>query len=75
MPIVPKHIWPDVTDPVKYREPNALVGSGPYRLESYDLSTGTYLWTANEDYFMGPPYVKAHRGRPCLQRAAGPPAR
>ena len=58
MPIFPKHIWAEVADPVKYRDPKALVGSGPYRLESFDLSTGTYLFTANEDYFMGPPYVK-----------------
>ncbi len=58
IPIVPKHVWADVADPVKYQDPLALTGSGPYRLETYDLSAGTYLFTSNEDYFMGPPYVK-----------------
>ena len=55
VPILPKHIWSGVSDPVKWRDPKALVGSGPYRLVTYDQPTGSYLFTANESYFLGPP--------------------
>jgi peptide/nickel transport system substrate-binding protein len=58
VPIVPKHVWETVTDPAKYREPNGLVGTGPYRLESWDEAAGSYLYVSNDDFFMGPPYVK-----------------
>ena len=58
VPIFPKHIWSDVAEPIKLRDPKALVGSGPYRLESWDEATGSYLFVANEGFFLGPPYVK-----------------
>ncbi|MEW6474799.1 MAG: ABC transporter substrate-binding protein [Actinomycetota bacterium] len=56
--IIPRHIWSTVTDPVKFREPGAVMGSGPYKLESVDEAAGTYLYTANESFFLGAPYVK-----------------
>jgi peptide/nickel transport system substrate-binding protein len=58
VPILPRHIWEPVTDPVKYLDAKAVIGSGPYRLETYDRSTGSYLYVANENYFLGAPYVK-----------------
>jgi peptide/nickel transport system substrate-binding protein len=58
VPIIPKHIWETVTDPAKFTQPAAAMGSGPYRLESYDASTGSYLFVANESYFLGTPYVR-----------------
>jgi len=58
VPIVPKHVWETVTDPAKYREPDGLVGTGPYELKSWDEAAGSYLYTANDEFFMGPPYVK-----------------
>ncbi len=58
VPIIPRHIWESVTDPVKYLDAKAVIGSGPYRLESYDRSAGSYLYVANESYFLGAPYVK-----------------
>jgi peptide/nickel transport system substrate-binding protein len=58
VPIVPKHVWQSVTDPAKYRQPDGLVGTGPYKLESWDETAGSYLYLANDDFFMGPPYVK-----------------
>jgi peptide/nickel transport system substrate-binding protein len=58
VPIIPRHIWESVTDPVKYLDAKAVIGSGPYRLETYDRSTGSYLYVANEAYFLGAPYVK-----------------
>jgi len=57
LPIIPQHIWKDVEDPAKFRGKEAVIGSGPYRLESYSRADGSYLFTANEGYFLGKPYV------------------
>jgi peptide/nickel transport system substrate-binding protein len=56
--ILPKHIWENVTDPAKFTGPQAVMGSGPYRLESYDEATTAAAFVANDDYFLGPPQVK-----------------
>lgn len=56
--IVPRHVWASVTDPAKYRDPKAVMGSGPYRLQSVDEAAGSYLFTANETYFLGVPYIR-----------------
>jgi peptide/nickel transport system substrate-binding protein len=56
--IIPRHIWSTVTDPAKFRGPSAVIGSGPYKLESYDQAAGSYLYTANQSFFLGSPYVK-----------------
>jgi peptide/nickel transport system substrate-binding protein len=56
--IIPQHIWSSVTDPAKFRDPKALVGSGPYKMESYDEAAGSYLYTANDSFYLGTPYVK-----------------
>ena len=58
VPIVPKHVWSTVTEPAKYRDPAALVGTGPYTLTSFDEAAGTYKYNANEAYWLGAPYVK-----------------
>ncbi len=58
VPIVPEHIWADVKDPQKFRGPKAVTGSGPYTLKSYDAATGSYLFEANKDFFLGEPVVK-----------------
>ena len=56
--IIPKHIWENVTDPVKFTTPEAVIGSGPYKLDSYNAATGEYAFAANEKYFLGIPYVR-----------------
>ncbi|MPZ67443.1 MAG: hypothetical protein GEU83_18740 [Pseudonocardiaceae bacterium] len=56
--IIPEHIWADVTDPGKLRGPEATMGSGPYRLESLDDATGSMLYVANEDFYLGEPQVE-----------------
>ena len=56
--VIPRHIWSTVTDPAKFRGPGATTGSGPYKLESVDEAAGAYLYTANESFFLGSPYVK-----------------
>ena len=58
VPIVPKHVWSAVSDPAKYRDPSALMGTGPYTLTSFDEAAGTYKYNANEAYWLGAPYVK-----------------
>ncbi|MGI8426102.1 MAG: ABC transporter substrate-binding protein [Actinomycetota bacterium] len=55
--IVPKHIWQGVKDPAKIHDLKTLVGSGPYRLEKYEQG-GSYLYTANDQFFLGKPFVK-----------------
>src|SRR5262245_32009901 len=50
--IIPQHIWSTVTDPAKFQEPNAVVGSGPYKLETFDEAAGSYLFTANDAFYL-----------------------
>lgn len=53
LPILPKHIWENVTEPETFTEPEAAISTGPFILENYDLAAGTYTFKANEDYFYG----------------------
>ncbi len=56
--IIPRHVWSTVIDPAKFHEPGAVMGSGPYKLESADEAGGSYLFTANDSFYLGSPYVK-----------------
>lgn len=58
VPIVPRHIWQPVADPIKFLAPEAAVGSGPFTLASYKEGTGEYLLRAHSDYFGGQPLVE-----------------
>lgn len=53
LPILPKHIWENVTEPETFTEPEAAISTGPFILENYDSAAGTYMFKANEDYFYG----------------------
>lgn len=64
VPIVPQHIWSKVSDAATASDPAMLVGSGPYRLKSYSPGEGSYLYTANDDFFLGRPYVARIENRP-----------
>jgi peptide/nickel transport system substrate-binding protein len=55
LPIVPKHVWSSVTDPTN---PKVLVGTGPYKMTSFDIDSGVMAFDARDDYFLGKPYVK-----------------
>ena len=57
VPIIPEHVWSAVDNPEEYREDDALIGSGPYTLESYSAEEGSYVYVANESYFLGSPVV------------------
>ena len=55
IPIIPKHIWEDITEPQTFTE-ELPVGSGPYRLVEH-VPDQRYVLEANEDYFGGAPLV------------------
>ena len=59
MPIIPRHIWSDVREPARFRGPAAVIGSGPYRLASYDEATGSYRYVANRRFYLGTPAVRS----------------
>jgi peptide/nickel transport system substrate-binding protein len=58
MVILPKHIWETVDDPASFDGPEAVIGSGPYKLVDYNKAQGTYLYEAFEDYYQGKPVVE-----------------
>ncbi len=62
--IVPEHIWSTIPNAAQAGDPAVLVGSGPYRLESYDRGQGSYLYSANDEYFLGRPFVNRLEYRP-----------
>ncbi len=51
--IIPKHIWENVDNPKEFTKPEAVIGTGPYRLTGYNKEHGTYRFEAFED-FWGP---------------------
>lgn len=53
LPIIPKHIWSAVKNPLEYRESDALIGSGPFILKHYDEASGHYQFVKNESFFKG----------------------
>jgi len=56
-PIIPKHIWEGVDEPMKFTRPEAVIGTGPYTLMDYSKEHGTYLYKAYENYYLGKPFV------------------
>jgi len=57
VPIIPEHIWKDITDPYKFRGDDAVVGTGPLKLVEYDGTQGYYEYVANEGCFKGRPII------------------
>jgi peptide/nickel transport system substrate-binding protein len=60
-PIMPKHIWENVTVPEEFLMADAVIGTGPYKLVDYSKEHGTYLYQANENYYLGKPRVNEIR--------------
>lgn len=71
VPIIPRHIWSSVRDASKENDPAVLVGSGPYRLQSYSEGEGSYVYTANDQYFLGAPFVRRLEYRPVNDELEG----
>jgi peptide/nickel transport system substrate-binding protein len=55
--IMPEHIWKDVSDPTKYMEDKAAIGTGPFILDDYDKDQQSYKYSANGNYFLGKPAI------------------
>ncbi len=66
--ILPKHIWENVSDPASYTGEGAAVGSGPYKLESYNAGQGAYRYVAFEEYWGLAPAAKAIEWIPVSDR-------
>ena len=58
VPIIPKHVWASIHDPAGALDVKVLVGTGPYKVESYNDDGNPILFTARDDYFLGAPFVK-----------------
>lgn len=58
VPIIPEHVWSSIDDPAKAFDDKVLVSTGPYRLQSRSPEEGSALYVANDDYFLGAPYVR-----------------
>jgi len=75
IPILPRHIWQNVTDPKKYNDPRAFIGCGPYKFIDFNKAKGTYLYKAFEEYYQDVPkaerliYIKA--GKPLMALSTG----
>lgn len=54
---IPKHIWESVDDPNTYDGADRTVGSGPFKLQSWNETAGKFTFLANENYFQGKPNV------------------
>ncbi len=61
IPVLPKHIWQEVKDARQFRQPAALIGSGPYRLADYSREQGSYRYTAFDGYYGGKPKISELR--------------
>jgi peptide/nickel transport system substrate-binding protein len=48
--ILPRHIWKNISDPRRTRDPAVTVGCGPYRFAGFDRSAGTIRFHVNADY-------------------------
>jgi len=57
VPVMPRHIWQDVADPSQFNTPESVIGSGPFTLEHFDPTAGTYIFAANANYFLGAPVI------------------
>ncbi len=63
IPIVPEHIWKDVSEKDVKTYPNEptdgtpTVGSGPFRLVDGKAGGDTYRFEANPDYWKGAPHI------------------
>jgi peptide/nickel transport system substrate-binding protein len=56
-PIIPEHVWENITDPSKYTNPDPI-GTGPFLFKSFEQPTNTITFVKNPNYWMpGRPYL------------------
>lgn len=58
IPVVPEHVWSEISDPTTYPNDKDVVGSGPYLLESYQANQSIDL-KANPNFWRGAPNIGA----------------
>lgn len=57
-PIIPEHVWSSISDPVKFKNSDNPVGSGPFVRTSYSVSNNVETFSKNPNYWQsGAPYV------------------
>lgn len=49
--IIPRHIWQGVKNPKEFTAGEAVIGSGPYKLNDYNKEHGIYRFEAFEDFW------------------------
>ncbi len=57
MRIIPKHIWEDVSDPLKFTGDAAAIGCGPFVFCEYSSELGSYRFKAFDQYWGPKPKV------------------
>lgn len=55
--VIPAHIFRDVSDPKRFIEPEAAIGSGPYIYKGYDNEAGVIRFGPFDRYYKGKPNV------------------
>lgn len=66
--VLPKHVWQSVTDPLKFLDPPAFVGTGPFKY--VETRRGEFhSFAANPNYFLGKPAVD----RLVMKQVSNPP--
>lgn len=58
VPIVPRHVWEPIGDPARAMNPEVLVGSGAYRIDSFGGPDQPLAYTARGDHFLGRAFVE-----------------
>lgn len=53
IPIIPKHIYKDIQNPMEFTDIKCTIGTGPFKLKTYDKANGLYIFEANKDYYLG----------------------
>lgn len=56
--IIPEHIYQNVSDPTTFLAPEAVIGTGPYKLAQYSKEQGTYQFVANPAFWGPAPAIK-----------------
>ena len=49
--IIPKHVWENVEDPTAYTGKGAVIGCGPFALDSYSSEQGSYRFISFDRYW------------------------
>jgi peptide/nickel transport system substrate-binding protein len=56
--IIPEHIYRNISDPTSFLDPEAVIGTGPYKLAQYSKEQGAYQFVANPTFWGPAPAIK-----------------